>query len=161
MQSIDLQGCQVQSSAAFGTLMEELAQFGEVRQGDAVLRKDSQGYHMRNSRSLFGRHRHDLPLDTDAVRLEAHWDGFVANLRAPTVQSPNTQYPTEPGWYCLGFDRLDSDEQAAIGPHMEGIYEFTGAEWLDANGAVVHSVYDPSLGLDVSMAAADYYVLQN
>lgn len=70
----------------------------------------------------------------------------------------NTQYPTEPGWYCLGFDRLDADEQADIGPHMEGIYRFTGSEWLDDYGDVIHGVYHPALFIDVGMSAADYYV---
>lgn len=64
------------------TLTQELEQFGEVRQGDAVLTKDAAGYHMRSARALFGRFRHDLPADTSAERLEAHWSGFAANVRA-------------------------------------------------------------------------------
>lgn len=64
------------------TLIQELEQFGEVRQGDAILTKDAAGYHMRNARALFGRLRHDLPADTTDERLEAHWAGFVANVRA-------------------------------------------------------------------------------
>ncbi|WP_063640280.1 hypothetical protein [Achromobacter insolitus] len=72
--------------------------------------------------------------------------------------SLNRQYPTEPGWYCLGFDRLDPHLQADIGPSMEGIYHFTGEHWLDESGDLVEGVYDPELGVDVSMSAADYYV---
>lgn len=64
------------------TLIEELNIVGEIRQGYAVLTMDAQGYHMRNSRNLLGKFRHDLPAETSAERVEAHWDGFVANLRA-------------------------------------------------------------------------------
>lgn len=63
------------------SLLGELERFGEVRDGDAVLRKDSEGYHMRHSRNLFNRFRHDLPIDTSPARLEAHWAGFVENVR--------------------------------------------------------------------------------
>ena len=72
--------------------------------------------------------------------------------------SLNRQYPTDPGWYCLGFDRLDAQLQADIGPCMEGIYQYTGQHWLDESGDPVECIYDPVLGVDVSMSAADYYV---
>lgn len=63
------------------SLLEELERIGEVRDGYAVLRKDREGYHMRHSRNLFNRFRHDLPLDTSPGRLAAHWAGFVENVR--------------------------------------------------------------------------------
>lgn len=63
-------------------LIQELEKFGDVREGGAILYRDESGYHMREARNLFGRHRHDLPIDTSAERLEAHWMGFVGNVRA-------------------------------------------------------------------------------
>lgn len=72
----------------------------------------------------------------------------------------NTAYPTEPDWYCLGFDRFDSEEQASVGPHLESILLFTGQDWLDEEGNVQTQVYDPSIGHWVAMDAADYYVRQ-
>lgn len=72
----------------------------------------------------------------------------------------STAYPTEPGWYCLGFDRVDRNIQADIGPHMEGIYQFTGELWLEESGEPVDRIYDPSIGMFVAMSAADYYVRQ-
>lgn len=63
------------------SLLAELERFGEIRNGNAVLRKDSAGYHMRHCRNLFNRFRHDLPLDTPPARLEAHWAGFADNVR--------------------------------------------------------------------------------
>ncbi|MBN3815232.1 hypothetical protein G3N57_00790 [Paraburkholderia sp. Se-20369] len=63
------------------TLIQELERIGEIRQGYAVLRKDATGYHMRHSKNLLGQFRHDLAPDTSAERLEAHWNGFVANVR--------------------------------------------------------------------------------
>lgn len=70
------------------------------------------------------------------------------------------RYPSEPGWYCLGFDRMDPAEQADLGPHLEGIYQFTGEQWLDEHGEKVQDIYDPSLFLQVAITAADYYVKQ-
>lgn len=70
------------AAPVLSTLVDELSRIGEVRQGDAVLTKDATGYHMRSARDLFGRFRHDLPADTTGDRLEAHWAGFVANVRA-------------------------------------------------------------------------------
>lgn len=63
------------------TLMEELEIVGEIRQGCAVLVKDSDGYHMYDSRNTLGRNRHNLAADTSPERLEAHWNGFVSNVR--------------------------------------------------------------------------------
>lgn len=63
-------------------LIEELDIVGDIRHGYAVMTKDSEGYHMRDSRNLFGKFRHDLPADASAERVEAHWNGFVANVRA-------------------------------------------------------------------------------
>lgn len=63
------------------TLIEELDIVGDVRDGHAVLTRDVEGFHMRDSRNLFGKFRHDLPADTDPARLEAHWTGFAANVR--------------------------------------------------------------------------------
>lgn len=71
-----------------------------------------------------------------------------------------TTYPTEPGWYCLGFDRLNPEEKAACGAHMEGIYQFTGEIWLDENSEPVQQVWDPALGMLVSITGADHYVRQ-
>jgi len=70
-------------------------------------------------------------------------------------------YPTQPGWYCIGFDREDKELQADIGPDMGDILEFTGAEWLDENGDTVDSIYDPALRMSVAMDAADHYVHQS
>ncbi len=67
-------------------------------------------------------------------------------------------YPTEPGWFCLGFDRLDPDLQADLGPSMEGIYRFDGQDWYDENGDKKEGTYDPELAVAVSMTCADYYV---
>lgn len=64
------------------TLIEELNIVGDIRDGYAVLTQDAEGYHMRDSRNLFGKFRHDLPADATAARVEAHWTGFVANVRA-------------------------------------------------------------------------------
>lgn len=72
----------------------------------------------------------------------------------------NRQHPSEPGWYCLGFDRLDQSDQEVLGPQMEGIYEFTGQEWLDEDGSVVLDIYDPTLGMLIGISSADYYVRQ-
>lgn len=63
------------------TLFEELDLFGDVRDGGAVLTKDATGYHMRDSRNLFNRFRHDLSPGSSEERVEAHWDGFVCNVR--------------------------------------------------------------------------------
>jgi hypothetical protein len=63
------------------TLIEELEIVGEIRQGSAVLIKDSDGYHMYDSRNPLGKHRHNLEADTNLERLEAHWSGFVSNVR--------------------------------------------------------------------------------
>lgn len=68
-------------------------------------------------------------------------------------------YPTAPGWYCLGFDRLDPELQADLGPAMEGIFHFDGQDWFDEGGDKKEGAYDPELGLEVAMDAADYYVL--
>lgn len=70
----------------------------------------------------------------------------------------HTSYPVNPGWYCLGFDRLDDQLQADIGPSMQGIYRFDGQDWYDENGERKEGTYDPELGLDVGMTGADYYV---
>jgi hypothetical protein len=64
------------------SLIEELEVVGDIRQGNAVLTKDAEGYHMRDARNLFGKFRHDLPANAPAERVEAHWEGFVANVRA-------------------------------------------------------------------------------
>ena len=63
------------------TLFEELDLFGDVRDGGAVLTKDATGYHMRDSRNIFNRFRHDLSLESSEERVEAHWVGFVSNVR--------------------------------------------------------------------------------
>lgn len=68
------------------------------------------------------------------------------------------KYPINPGWFCLGFDRLDEQEQADIGPNMQGIYRFDGVDWYDECGEKIEGTYDPELGIDVGMTAADYYV---
>ena len=70
------------------TLFEELDLFGDVRDGSAVLTKDATGYHMRDSRNLFNRFRHDLSLESSEERVEAHWDGFVSNVRRHYGMSP-------------------------------------------------------------------------
>jgi len=54
-------------------------------------------------------------------------------------------YPTQPGWYCIGFDREDKELQADIGPDMGDILEFTGAEWLDEK---VGTTLKAPIGLD-------------
>lgn len=72
----------LRAAPVVSTLVDELSRIGEVRQGDAVLTRDAAGYHMRHARSLLGCFRHDLPTDTTDERLEAHWAGFVANVRA-------------------------------------------------------------------------------
>lgn len=64
------------------SLLEELKIVGEIRQGCAVLTEDDQGYHMRDSRNIFSRFRHDLAVNSSPERIEAHWNGFVQNLRA-------------------------------------------------------------------------------
>ncbi|MFY2610599.1 hypothetical protein [Achromobacter ruhlandii] len=55
---------------------------------------------------------------------------------------------------------MDPAEQADLGPHLEGIYQFTGEQWLDEHGDKVQDIYDPSLFLQVAITAADYYVKQ-
>lgn len=67
-------------------------------------------------------------------------------------------YPVSPGWYCLGFDRLDDQMQADIGPAMEGIYRFDGQDWFDEYGDKKDGTYDSQLGIEVGMTGADYYV---
>lgn len=64
------------------TFFEKLERIGEIRQGNAILTKDRKGFHFRNARNLFSKFRHDLPADASAERVEAHWNGFVANMRA-------------------------------------------------------------------------------
>lgn len=68
------------------------------------------------------------------------------------------KYPDTPGWFCLGFDRLDEQVQADIGPNMQGIYRFDGVDWYDECGEKKQGTYDPELGIEVGMTAADYYV---
>lgn len=70
------------------TLFEELDLFGDVRDGGAVLTKDATGYHMRDSRNLFNRFRHDLSPGSSEERVEAHWDAFVCNVRRHYGLSP-------------------------------------------------------------------------
>lgn len=70
------------------TLFEELELFGDARDGPAVLTKDATGYHMRDSRNLFNRFRHDLALQSSEKRVDAHWDGFVSNVRRYYGMSP-------------------------------------------------------------------------
>lgn len=67
-------------------------------------------------------------------------------------------YPVNPGWYCLGFDRLDDPLQADIGPNMQGIYRFDGQVWYDEHDEKKEGTYDPELGINVGMTGADYYV---
>ncbi|ADV02190.1 hypothetical protein [Alicycliphilus denitrificans] len=67
-------------------------------------------------------------------------------------------YPVKPGWYCLGFDRLDDQVQADIGPTMEDIYRFDGQDWYDEHGEKKEGTFDPELGIEVGMTGADYYV---
>jgi hypothetical protein len=64
------------------SLIEELKEYGEIRDSGCVLRLDASGYHMREARNLLGPHRHDLAVNTSPERLEAHWQGFVANVNA-------------------------------------------------------------------------------
>lgn len=70
------------------------------------------------------------------------------------------QYPTEPGWYCIGWDREDPKDQEDFGPHFDDIYEFDGENWYDADGRDKDSLWDAVLQMPVSMGAADYYVKQ-
>lgn len=70
------------------------------------------------------------------------------------------KYPTAPGWYCIGMERMDGAEQERLGPDFGQIYHFDGAVWSDEAGDAVESIYDAALHLQVSMDAADYYVRQ-
>lgn len=72
---------------------------------------------------------------------------------ATTTREHN--YPTQPGWYAIGQE--DVNGVIEYGP----IYEFTGAEWLDEDGELVTSLWDPILECRVAMDAADSYVRQN
>lgn len=63
------------------TLVEELRVVGTVQQGVAVLRMDESGFYMYDCRNIYSTNSDYLPPDTDPVRLQAHWDGFAANLR--------------------------------------------------------------------------------
>lgn len=66
-------------------------------------------------------------------------------------------YPTNPGWYCIGFDREDKEVQASIGPDFGQIYYYTGVEWTDDDGEPVDGFFDPSVQMRVATHAADYY----
>jgi len=70
------------------------------------------------------------------------------------------QYPKEPGWYCIGWDREDTAEQEAIGPDMGNIHQFDGEFWTDEEGDSVDSLWCPLLQTHVAMDAADYYIKQ-
>ena len=70
------------------------------------------------------------------------------------------QYPTEPGWYCIGFDRDDSNEQAAFGPDFGPIWYFDGSDWTDESGEAREYLIDPCLNVRIAMDAADYYAKQ-
>jgi hypothetical protein len=71
------------------------------------------------------------------------------------------RYPTEPGWYCIGWERLDKDEQGRFGPDMGDILYFDGSQWNTEFGEEVDSLFDAVLQDRVAMDAADYYVRQN
>lgn len=62
------------------TLTEELAAFGEVRQGGCLLRVEAGEYVMEECRNIFNRHRIHVA-STSEERLEAHWQQFVASVR--------------------------------------------------------------------------------
>jgi hypothetical protein len=69
-------------------------------------------------------------------------------------------YPTEPGWYCIGWDREDKQEQESIGPDFHDILEFDGTQWFTEDGEEKDGVWCPLLQTHVAMNAADYYVKQ-
>lgn len=60
------------------SLLMELVEFGEVRNGYNCLREAGGRYVMEDTRNVFN--RHSLAVDaTSEARLEAHWAGFVEN----------------------------------------------------------------------------------
>ena len=69
-------------------------------------------------------------------------------------------YPTEPGWYCIGFDRYEKADQEAFGPDFGPILRFDGECWIDEAGEEHTSLFDPILQIHCGMDAADYYVKQ-
>lgn len=70
-------------------------------------------------------------------------------------------YPTKAGWYCIGWNRLDTDDQANFGPDYQEIIYFDGKIWNDEEGREVEYLIDPVLSLRVAMDSADYYALQS
>jgi len=70
------------------------------------------------------------------------------------------QYPTQPGWYCIGWDREDQEEQQEQGPEFGGIYRFDGEDWFHEDGTEMDQV-QYVLGIPHSVVkCADYYVKQ-
>ena len=70
------------------------------------------------------------------------------------------QYPTEPGWYCIGWDREDKADQEAFGPDFGPIWYFNGSEWTDEDGELREYVIDPILDCRCEVASADYFAKQ-
>ena len=61
-------------------LVADLHEFGEVRQGESILRLEGSVYRMCRER---GRERHQLLVEmTTADRLLAHWEGFCGRKLA-------------------------------------------------------------------------------
>jgi hypothetical protein len=72
------------------------------------------------------------------------------------------QYPTEPGWYCIGWDREDKEEQESFGPDFGEILLFDGKNWFTEDNELKLDIWVPSLQMKVGMGdgVADYYVKQ-
>lgn len=62
------------------TLIEEIEEFGEVRNSDCILRVESGYYVMEVARNILNKHRLLIEA-TNELRLEAHWIQFMAANR--------------------------------------------------------------------------------
>ena len=73
-------------------------------------------------------------------------------MKVRQIEKPFEQLT--PGWYAIGF--LITQSRMEYGP----IYKWTGCEFLDEDGEIVESLYDPNIGLHVYIDAADSYLEQ-